>query len=547
MAQSVWSADFETTTKVDDCRVWSWGAVMVGFTIDFQKGKDIESFIDWAFKSPKIIYFHNLAFDASFILDYCMKNGWQWVKESPTKSQFTTLISNMGKFYSMTFIGKNGNKVEFRDSLKKFPMGVERLAKAFNMEVQKLSIDYEMERPVGYEPTKEEWDYQRADVEIVANALEIAESEGMTRLTIGADALAEYKKLSGRKFRRQFPELSPNLDAEIRKAYRGGWTIADSRFAGKLVGEGRVYDVNSLYPFVMHERPIPVGRPKVVDTLDDDALSIISLTFTAKIKPNHVPCIQIKRSMSFNPTDYQTIIEEPVTLTVTSVDLKLWMEHYDMNIISINQIYQFEKGIGLFNDYIDKWMEVKATSTGGRREIAKLHLNSLYGKLATNTDVTGKRPVLQNNRVILELMEHEERSPVYTPAGVFITAWARDYTIRSAQKNYDRFLYADTDSLHLLGTDDPEGLVVHGSDLGAWKHEGDFTEAVYVRAKQYSERMADGTVSTHIAGLPKDLASQVDVRDLLHDQEWHGKLIPTRVPGGVVLRPTTFKFTARKD
>ena len=49
---------------------------------------------------------------------------------------------------------------------------------------------------------------------------------------------------------------------------------------------------------------------------------------------------------------------------------------------------------GLFKGYIDKWIEVKneATRTGnkGMRQVAKILLNSLYGKFATGLIVQEK-------------------------------------------------------------------------------------------------------------------------------------------------------------
>ena len=539
-------ADFETTTTEDDCRVWAWASVEVNNFDNIEYGIDIESYVDFALRRPQVIYFHNLAFDATFILDFLLKNGYECVRERPAPGEFTSLISNMGKFYSITVVSQEGHKVEFRDSLKLYPMSVSRIAKSFGFEEQKLELDYEAYREPGHELTEHERNYITADIIIVAKALRLAFAQGMKKLTIGAEALAEYKRLSNRGFRKFFPLLPKNMDDDVRRAYRGGWTYANKRYAGLHVGAGAVYDVNSLYPYVMHDRPCPIGLPRYVDELPSSGLFIASITFTAKLKEGHLPCIQMKKNLMFNPTEYIEEVAHPATAVVTSVDLALWEDQYDFDILSVNNVLTFESAEGVFTDYIDKWMKIKAQSKGGVREIAKLHLNSLYGKMATNTNVTGKYPTLEHDRVVLKLGPYEEREPVYTPAGVFITAWARDHTIRACQANYDRFLYADTDSMHVLGLDCPSGITVDDKELGAWKQEGLFSDGVYVRAKQYSERMTDGTVSTHIAGLPSDLANTVKPEDLLTDQEWHGKLIPTRVPGGVVLKPTSFRFTARK-
>ena len=52
-------------------------------------------------------------------------------------------------------------------------------------------------------------------------------------------------------------------------------------------------------------------------------------------------------------------------------------------------------------------------------------------------------------------------------------------------KVYDRYIYSDTDSLHLMGTDIPENIEVNSTKLGAWKLEHEFTRGRYIKAKTY--------------------------------------------------------------
>lgn len=536
-------ADFETTTNPLDCRVWSWGSMAVDDYSDYVIGIGVGSYVAYMLSAPSVTYFHNLAFDGSFILDYILKDGYTWVAKNPGKGQFSTVISNMNKFYSITIVSKDGVKVELRDSLKKIPLPVRDVPKAFNLDSSKGDIDYGMERPIGYLPSQEEWDYLYRDIFIMAQAMRIVLASGMKRLTVGADSLAEFKSLHGKGFERTFPVLSKTVDDDIRLAYRGGIAMPNRKWARKLVGRGIVIDKNSMYPWVMRTKLLPYGKPWWSEVQDDDAdLFILSMTFTAKVKPNHVPCIQIKRSIQFNSQEFLEEVNEPTTVSITSVDLELWQEQYDLKIWAINGYWNFKGIEGLFNDYIDKWMAVKANSTGGARTIAKLHLNSLYGKFAKNTDVTGKRPILDDTGTVQYVMcDHEESNPVYTAMGAFITAYARQDLIRSAQANYDRFLYCDTDSLHLLGDEEPD-LWLHPTELGAWKVEHDgqpFNEAVFLRAKQYCERFGDHD-DVHIAGLPHEIAVKVRLEDMLHPRTWDGKLVPKRVPGGTVLTSTTF-------
>ncbi|QXG07811.1 DNA polymerase [Curtobacterium phage Reje] len=554
-------ADFETTTDPLDCRVWGWGIVGVQ-TPEYENvelGHELSEFIDRVSQHNANVYFHNLKFDGTFIIDWLLRNEYVYTssKFKIMPGEFKALIDRMGKFYSITVLFQNGKTVEFRDSAKKFPgFSVAKIAKAFKLGDVKGDIDYDAPRPVGHIMTDEERDYLRRDVTIVAQALKFQMDEGMHKLTVASDSMAEFKSLFGvKRFQRVFPVLSDAMDQEIRMSYRGGFTYKDERRQG-VQGEGIVLDVNSLYPSVMFNDLLPYGEPRYMGgqfvPTETFPLGIMSVTFTARLKKRHIPCIQIKGNTIYGNTEYLKKIDDPVTLWVTNVDWELWNDHYDIEVYAYNGAWAFRGAQGLFDDYINKWMEVKARSVGGRREIAKLHLNSLYGKFASNPDVTGKYPVLENDHVAFKIGEEERRAPVYTAMGSFITAYARRLTITAAQDNYDTFAYADTDSLHLLRRDTPTTLDVHPTKLGAWKFEYAFQEALYVRAKFYLERKSDGTYVNRAAGIPESVSELLTFDDVFHGnvigREWvqartgdprrSAKLQPHNVHGGVVLRDT---------
>ena len=505
--------------------------------------------MEYALHSPAVFYFHNLKFDGQFIIHFLLSQGWEHSFEdvySLERGQFTTIISDMGQFYKIAVKGPRG-LVEFLDSYKKIPLTVAAMARAYGLDMSKGELDYKAVHYPNTGASPEEIDYVRRDTGIVAEVLAQQFEHGLTCMTSSADALKEYKACVRTDFpvgfRGLFPELSPEEDRTVRQAYRGGFTYADTRMAGRITGPGIVLDVNSLYPSVMRFCPLPMGEYSPADTLpEDDTLYIATFNFSARLKPRGIPCIQLRRSFRFRSTEYQRVIPEGTSLILTSVDWKLINDMYDVDLVSVSDIITFESRTGFFDRYIDKWMEVKANSSGGKRQIAKLMLNSLYGKFASRTQRVNKYPVLEEGRVVMKTHEGEEAEPVYTPMGAFITAWARDKTIRSAAANYDRFLYADTDSLHLLGTEPPVGLEVHESNLGAWKIEGTFDRGIFVRAKQYCEEK-DGVPDCHIAGLPRKIAHEIFPDDLLKSQRWYGKLQPKTIRGGVYLKETHFTFT----
>ena len=550
----LFTADFETTTDPLDCRVWACGICSIDETHSFKYGNSLDWFIEFAKHNiGSTFYFHNLKFDGEFILCYLFEHGYKHVtdrKKLKTKT-FTTLISDKGQFYSLEIcFNKDEDKTEkitIYDSLKILPFSVEAIAKGFNLPISKLEIDYDEKRKIGHILTPQEIDYLRNDVEIMSRALLTLFNQDLRQMTQGSNALYDYKKIVGKKnFSKWFP--IPDYDFDVRQSYKGGFTYCDPRRQGQDIGAGIVLDVNSLYPSVMYYQPLPYGEGIFFEGKykPDKLYNLYVQMFTCQfeLKENYIPTIQLKNNLSFMPTAYLSSSEdEEVTMCLTSVDLELFFEHYRVYNITWHSGWKFKSTTGLFKEYIDKWNAVKMESTlnGNKamRTLAKLMLNALYGKFALNTNVQSKIPYYDNGIIKYTLGEKETRNPIYIPIGTFITAWARHKTITSAQKVYDRFLYADTDSLHLIGTEIPKGLEVDPVKLGAWKHESTFTRARFVRQKTYIEEI-DGELNITCAGMPSRCYKHVTWDNFIAGSSFEGKLQFTHVQGGIVLKDIDF-------
>lgn len=415
------SCDFETATwNPAETWVWAWASSEIGNADNVIIGNDIESFFDFV-KNEKnpTCYFHNLKFDGEFILSYLLNNGYKYIenKKYAEDFTFTTLISDMGQFYSIEVYfekkGKKVKKVTFIDSLKIIPFGVDKIAKSFKLPESKLKLDYNKPREKGHILTKEEKDYIRNDVVIVARALEQLFIEGLTKMTQASNALHDFKKFfSSSSFNHFFPQLDEILDTEIRKSYKGGFTYLNPVYKEKETGEGVVLDVNSLYPYVLYSKPLPFGEPIFFegeykeDKIYSLYVQMISANF--KVKEGYIPTIQIKSKFGyksmFKENEYlESSNGEYVTFVLTSVDLKLFLEHYEqVEPIVYHSGWKFKEITGLFSKYIDKWTERKIKAgkegNGGQRQIAKLMLNALYGKFATSLKAQRKNSIFRRRR-----------------------------------------------------------------------------------------------------------------------------------------------------
>lgn len=591
-----YAADFETTTDENDCRVWAYSLCNIEDYTDFKYGNNIDDFFEFCMDS-KVNYkmwFHNLRFDAIYLLDYLFRNNYTYIEDRKDKADktFTTLITDLGQFYSVVVYfkvkGHHINKVEFYDSLKIFPnFSVEKVAKGFDLPISKLEIDYKAYRPIGHELTDQEIAYVRNDVEIMARALKEMFDRGLTRMTIASDAMKNFKdNFVG--FRKKFPILPQEIDQDIRKSYKGGFTYVNDTYKGKKIGKGIVLDVNSLYPSCMSTPyELPVGQPRFFEgKYEYDAiypLYVQSFSCSFEIKDGKIPSIQIKNSLSFVPNEYvKSSNGEIVSLMLTKPDFELFQKQYNIYNLEYKGGWKFMSSVGLFDNYINYWTEqkIKAGKEGNAslRQISKLMLNSLYGRFGISGSARQKMPYFEEGIVKFKLLPPETRETCYVAVAAFITSYGRLRTIETSQyiKDYtinkygeDRYYYSDTDSCHAnLSDEDLEELkdIIKIDDykLGYWSKEAEFSEALFLRQKCYIERV-DGKLNVTVAGLPKYLAPLINFDNFkkgfttegfqLEDmiklakengateeelKKIHHKLTYKYVKGGVILADTDF-------
>lgn len=587
-------ADFETTTIEENCHVWAYAVCEVGNSESVTVGTSIDEFMDWCKsqkENPKV-FFHNLKFDAQFIIHWLLTHGFKHVEkpdEKETKT-FTTLISDKGMYYSCEVIfdkkGKKVNKITFQDSLKLIPLSVDAIAKSFKLPIQKGHIDYTAhdDLPEGSPLTDEELEYVKHDVQIVAHAVDYFHKQGLDKMTIGSCALDEYKKIITKKsFERYFP--TPKYHEDVKQSYRGGFTYLNPKFAGKTVKHGIVLDVNSLYPSVMYDSYLPFGTPiYFTGQYEEDLIYPLytqMLRCQFKLKKGKIPTIQIKHSAFFTGNEYLTSSnDEEVVLCLNSVDLELFFEQYHVYNLEYISGWKFKATKGLFVDYINKWSEnkIQAKKDGnhGLYLISKLFLNSLYGKFGTDNKVKSKIPYLHEDGTVHYYdSDPEAKDGIYIAMASFITSYARLKTISAAQTitdNYNsgkskiEFVYADTDSLHCVSDDFslPEGLDIDPTKLGAWDFEGKFSRAKFLRQKCYIENhiideedYEKGVTGEQgflyskddngcyrlkitVAGMPSGCYNQVTFKNFKLGATYRGKKQPKIVKGGVILRDVDF-------
>lgn len=163
--------------------------------------------------------------------------------------------------------------------------------------------------------------------------------------------------------------------------------------------------------------------------------------------------------------------------------------------------------------------------------------------------------MLDDGIVRYRFSEKDTKKGVYLPMGCFITAYAREKTIRTSQKikeysieKYceDKYIYSDTDSIKTtLSIEELEQFCdIDDVKLGAWKNEGIATRGKWVRQKCYLEEI-DGKMHITCAGMPERCYKNVEWETFKTGFTCGGKLTFTHVKGGVILKETD--FTIKED
>lgn len=614
--------DFETTVYDGQERTDVWASAVVELNTDeveiFHSIEDTWEYLK-GLDDNIIIYYHNLKFDGAFWLDFFLnvlelKQAVEdelsampvFVEDKDMKpNTFKYVISDMGQWYYIMIKTKNNRYIQIRDSLKLLPFSVKEIGNAFATKHKKLDMEYKGFRYPGCEITDKEKEYIKNDVLVVKEALEIMFEQGHNKLTIGSCCLAEYKYMMnqfGSVYQELFPDLfeekidaelygAENADEYIRKSYRGGWCYVVKGKERKIHKNGSTFDVNSLYPSMMHSisgNAYPIGKPTFwkgnyvpFEASDGHHYYFIRIRCRFNIKENKLPFVQIKGNVLYVPTEMLTTsdfyikskrkyartfevngkeIDSIVTLTMTMTDYILFREHYNVEDFEILDGCYFKSFMGLFDDYIDKYKKIKQESKGAMRTLAKLFLNNLYGKLASNRNSSFKFAVVEDGVINFYTIEANDKDAGYIACGSAITSYARNFTIRAAQKNYfgknkRGFIYADTDSIHCsLKPDEVQGIQIDDKEFCCWKNESEWDEGWFVRQKTYIEHITreDGEkiepyYNVKCAGMPESskqlfLESMHSITDFDIGLKVSGKLMPKRIKGGIVLVETDYEM-----
>ncbi len=432
------------------------------------------------------------------VFDFTIVKGWENLRREDYKLKF---FHNNGCSAIVT-VKKKSSTIVFLDSMNWF---TESLAKTGErIGIPKMEIDFDT-------CTDEELSvYCRNDVLIEFENFKIfiafLEDNMIGRLcyTKASTAMAAYL------FRHYHTPIYIHNNAEAinleRASYKGG--RCECFVLGDLSGQPfYIFDVNSLYPFVMHQNSFPTKYVKLHHRLTIADLNEIlsSQAVVAKVVIETTESVYaIKRGRTIFPVGtFET--------TLCTPELLYALDHG--HIIKVLDAVTYEQA-PIFKSYVDTMyglrQDFKIRQNKEYEEIVKYLLNSLYGKFGQKAEEwvkIGNCPgepdreemILYKNprramrlRYLLgelfELKGHSEAYNSFPAIAAHVTAYARLYLWDLMQAcGHGNYVYCDTDSLMVtdVGRDNLSPYL-SPTELGKLKLERTVEKLIIRGLKDYS-------------------------------------------------------------
>ncbi len=550
------TVDTETRGFKKGLRLISWAAKYEGI-LKGEVTQNPKDFFQWLMQRQSkdnklILTCHNLTFDIRYLDQaYFEIYGKNLLKlESPR-----TIIAN-GKTYRVAL---NDINAEFKDSLRILPMSLKKLSQTFKVEHPKIDIEQHAEK-LGYSSIgdylenavidSDYIDYSRNDVlslfEIISQYIQkLSDITGIPIQDVQQIVLKkpttpsitielfkrmctyDYNKYCGMKemTKKGKTSLVPvklfdEVHSIVRESIHGGRT---EKFMDKIEN-GYVYDVNSLYPYVMNANNYPVG--KAIHFTDETAKQQIQGILHQEDEVRFLGICKVKVEVPYmdypvlGTRMYNKYIFPYGTFwwTGTTEELRYAMS-YGAKIIEVKDLVWWKEKYPVYRNYIHVWSEVKETASQIHDDVMKLiaknNMNMLFGKSIQNPDLQSfyvKKPAdkeyteYKYREETYYRYNHTVHTEYYQPqVGAYVTSYARmllHRAIMDAAKNGAQIAYCDTDS---IVTNKPLSTeIVHPDKVGLWKLEKELKRGIFIEPKMYYLELKNSDIIRKGKGFSQD-------------------------------------------
>lgn len=490
-----------------------------------------------------------MGFDGVFIVRSILNN----IKN---KSDFNAIIRN-GKIYRIKY--KN---LTFLDTLLILNESLDNLSNKF-LNNKKKDINYwKMENYENIFIYQDEIVvYLYRDVSILFEILMILVDRFSRELGIDITRNFTIPSIALNVFRRGYLLNSPILilneeqNKFVKKSYKGGYTNIIEPYMEK----GYIFDVNSLYPYIMKTCKMPLGDGKFIYSNLYNWKDYFGFMYCKVRIPLDIKIPPLYRDDQGSLVQGVGVIKGTFFIEEVKNSIILGCE-----ILEVYKILKFDTGRVIFKDYISDMYSKRLSSTSVvDNHLYKLLMNSLYGRFGLVRDmsktiireesqdwlnnlvytvksISNERlsilsvneytmKKIKDNIVLLDYSKEKkevilkeiekvelELSRMISSVQISsaISSYARIFLINTMSREIElgnKIYYYDTDSLHCR--DMLEESLIDSTELGKFKLEGEVREGIYLSPKVYGLKMADGKEILKFKGLPKNNREKMSYKD----------------------------------
>ena len=479
--------------------VWQWGVegkgVVMGRT--WEEYLEFQRYLNSCCESlgcKLVVYVHNLSYE------------WQYLRGVINVEDLDEVMC----LDSRKVLKFRTNHLEYRCSYLLSNLSLYNWTKQMKVQHSKLKgeLDYTVVRYPGTPLTTKELRYCVNDVAGVVESVR-AELTAMGNdlstipMTSTGYPRADMRKIANDEtngYRGLLKQMIVTEDEykHLRNAFSGGYVHASRWFSGAVLTNVESYDRSSSYPDVMVNCKYPTGKSHKIarsdGTIREDDIArllnegksfVVRLSFSglrladpadpapyisySKIEESH----HRDSAMSVEKDNGRVMSAESCTITVTDVDLRIIIKHYDYDSVIFVSGYWWRSAY--LPDVVRKTVKAYYTDKTELKGVEgkevyyakrKAMLNSLYGMFAQDPakeDIEYKDGAYIEKQSTLKERLKDSQNPrtlyktyIWAP---WVTAHARYELYIAIEEVGDSFIYSDTDSVKALPSNaDWEGI-----------------------------------------------------------------------------------------
>ena len=296
------------------------------------------------------------------------------------------------------------------------------------------------------------------------------------KMCLYGDKKSRYKYYRYHNIMKSLPITSINEYEQLKRAFQGGFTHADSLQVGKVINNVHSFDFTSSYPAVMVMEKYPIEKGELIQIkskedferniqlyccIFDATFENIESSFVYDHPISISKCYSLEKYVSDNG---RLVSAEKISITLTEIDFDIIRHFYSWEHLRIKNFRRYRRQY-LPRDFVLSILNLyqkKTTLKGVEDSVVEYNnskemLNSCYGMSVTDIlrdeieyDGDNWESVAINQEEEIQKYNDKKNRFLCYQWGVWVTAYARRNLFSAIYELKSDYIYSDTDSVKFV-------------------------------------------------------------------------------------------------